>query len=88
VYAKAFKEGRPNGWLPGIVGTRLGHVLYEIQVEGQVLVRHINQLKRRGGPAQGPDGCVFWWERETAENSSSTPIAETERTSGRLGNSA
>lgn len=47
VYAKVYGRNRWN-WVPGIVISKRGNVMFEVRVGHRCVVRHINQLKKRG----------------------------------------
>ena len=45
VHVKNYREG--NSWLPGRILQQKGNVIYEVEIENKVWVRHTNQLRKR-----------------------------------------
>ncbi|EGT45160.1 hypothetical protein CAEBREN_00502 [Caenorhabditis brenneri] len=64
VYVKIITNQSTSTWLPGIIVGKIGHTIYDVNVNGRTVKKHANQLRSRASPTPYPE-FVEWLSMET-----------------------
>ncbi|EGT49549.1 hypothetical protein CAEBREN_25644 [Caenorhabditis brenneri] len=78
VYVKINTNQSTSTWLPGIIVGKVGHTIYDVNINGRTVKKHANQLRSRATPTPYPE-FVEWLSMETnaSDMSPTTPSPPT-----------